>query len=112
MDDIFLLLVLGHFLADFGLQNQYVADNKAPGKPYWWWCMSAHCSIHSLMVFAFTGSIVCCSIEFFAHFIIDCLKCRKVIGYNLDQTLHILCKAAYVAMIALGLVFPIAIKYT
>ena len=39
--NLFLLLVMAHFVADFGLQNDRMAVEKCPGKgvtlPWQWW---------------------------------------------------------------------------
>lgn len=103
-------LVLAHALADYPLQNTYMALGKNPwGKERddlksnyarkWWHRMAAHCAIHAGLVMYFTGLWQLFVIEFIAHFIIDLFKCAKCIGSNTDQALHLLCKVIYVMVL-------------
>lgn len=96
LTDICIKLVGAHYLGDFALQSDFMAVNKAPGRPYWGQVMFAHCVIHAFMVYLVTGSWRCAALELVSHFIIDVAKCTGWIGFNQDQALHILCKAAYV----------------
>lgn len=88
-------LIIGHYLADFGLQNDYIATTKAPGSANWVHSMVAHCAIQALPVLYLTGSPLLTALEFGAHFGIDCLKCKGRIGFTIDQSLHLLCKLAW-----------------
>ena len=51
--NLFLLLVMAHFVADFGLQNDRMAVEKCPGKgvtlPWQWW-LGSHAAIHGFFV--------------------------------------------------------------
>lgn len=100
---MFLTLLFAHFLADYPLQGDFLARAKnrtapIPGVP-WWQAMTAHAGIHAGGVALVTGFWFLGVVEFVAHFAIDSAKCSGRIGYNTDQALHALCKAAYVAII-------------
>lgn len=116
------LLICGHAIADFSLQSEYMALGKnkwlpIPGTP-WYWPMTAHCLIHGFIVFSAITffltittllPIYSCSIiglifgvfEFSLHYVIDCIKCKKLINYDIDQILHIVCKIIYAIIILL-----------
>ena len=55
---LFALLAMGHFLGDFGLQNDRMAVEKCAGRdvtlPWQWW-LTAHAAIHGLLVARFDG---------------------------------------------------------
>ena len=98
---LFLLLMWGHWIADFPLQGPYLSEAKNPdgdlGKHgVWKHAMSAHCGIQAGFVLLFTGSIHCALLEFVVHFWIDYCKCKKWISYNTDQTMHVIAKIIYV----------------
>ena len=104
MIGMLILLLLGHALADYPLQGDFLAKAKnhtapIPGVP-WWQAMAAHCAIHAGFVFAITQSPALAVVEFVAHFATDRLKCAGRIGFNTDQAIHVACKVGYV--IALG----------
>ena len=55
---LFILLILGHFLADFPLQGDRMAVEKCPGKDVvlnWRWWLSAHAATHGFVVALLTG---------------------------------------------------------
>lgn len=103
-------LLAGHALADFPLQNDFIANNKnrhsipkgynpelhGPLQTIWPYVLSAHALVHGLMAFLATGSTTIGIIETCAHWVIDFLKCDKRFGIHTDQWLHIGCKVAYV----------------
>lgn len=98
--NLMIMLVLGHFLADFPLQGDKMAVEKCPGKDVtlnWRWWLSAHAGTHGFMVALLTGSPVLGLAEMVAHSLIDFGKCR--FGYKLivDQALHWACKIVWVA---------------
>lgn len=85
---------MAHFLCDFALQNDFVANFKARyvgerKNDMWVWVLSAHCAIHALPVFLLTKSIGLSVLMFVTHFIIDLMKCEKKISFNADQSLHL-----------------------
>jgi hypothetical protein len=101
---LFALLVVGHAVADYPLQGEFLAKAKnrfarVPGVP-WYQALGAHAAIHGGMVGCITGSLLLGVLEFVSHLVIDDLKCGKRIGYNADQALHVLCKLVWVALLA------------
>ena len=94
---LFLKLAMGHALADFALQNDFVAKYKShkSGADFWFWVLLAHSLIQGGMVYIITGNIVLGIIETILHGIIDFLKCEGVFGFHVDQTLHYICKLVY-----------------
>lgn len=92
----FLLLIIGHYLADFALQNDFTAKCKSPGSaPFWPHVMVAHCAIQAGPVLLVTGMWQLALAEFAAHFVIDFSKCSGFLTFNQDQALHIICKMAW-----------------
>lgn len=101
------LLIVGHALADYPLQGDFLARAKnrtapLPGVP-WWQALSAHAIIHGGFVGVITGSWLLGCAEAIWHWLIDDLKCRGKISFNTDQALHIAFKAlwAWIAWTAL-----------
>lgn len=92
--------VLGHVLADFPLQGEYLARQKnralADSTESWIVALSAHSIIHAGAVWLISGSLVFAGIELLLHATIDTAKCQNRIGYATDQLLHLACKALYV----------------
>lgn len=90
-------LIIGHFIADYALQSDYIAKAKNRNLPegkngIWEIVMAAHASIHAGFVFFFTGYLFLAVFEFIAHFVIDTRKCDGVLTYKQDQMYHIACK--------------------
>jgi len=104
--------LVGHALSDFVLQQQTMAISKSrhaeihktavKGFPDWYYWLGSHALIHGGAVFLISGSLLLGLIETVVHFIIDFCKCEQWIGLHLDQSLHILCKLAYVYVIYRG----------
>lgn len=91
-----LLLIFGHYLADFGFQNDFTAKFKAPGSaPFWVHVMVSHCAMQALSVLLVTNRWELAVAEFACHFVIDCNKCRGNLSFNQDQALHLMCRFAY-----------------
>lgn len=88
------LLLCGHALADYGLQTYWMSCNKGNQ-----WALVNHCLIHSLMVYLITNSLLLASMELGFHYVIDTLKWYKVINFNVDQTLHCICKILYLVLL-------------
>lgn len=110
----FFALVIGHAIADFPLQGEFLATGKNrrfllhlqdPSRPVsiWTVCMSAHCLVHSGAVWLITGSSLLAAIEFVIHWLIDFAKCEGKTSFHVDQLLHIICKAIYVIVAYAGL---------
>lgn len=111
-------LLVGHALADFALQNEWVARYKSPkhgvlGRSAWsrkkglhvvtetiWpWVLSSHALIHAGAVWLLTGSWTLGLLEFAFHAAIDLAKGSELIGFHGDQALHVACKFAWAGMI-------------
>lgn len=105
----FLLLALGHFMADYALQGDWLAAHKCPASsvegvaPHpWIYVMCGHAATHGLLVYLLVGHPLVALLEFVAHFLIDLAKCRQWFGIHLDQLLHLACKAAWTAGLLYG----------
>ena len=105
---IFALLVFGHLLADYPLQGDFLARGKfgIPGVPRVTILLS-HAAIHAGVVLVITGSLWLMLAEFLAHAAIDEAKIKGRLGqgeraFNIDQSLHIACKAMWCALLAGG----------
>jgi len=97
------LLIVGHALADYPLQGDFLAraKNRAapiPGVP-WYQGLVSHALIHAGFVGVITGSLLLACFELIAHCLIDDSKCMGRISYNADQALHVACKLLWVALI-------------
>ncbi|MCD1619150.1 DUF3307 domain-containing protein [Salipiger manganoxidans] len=104
LPEIFALLIAAHFLADYPLQGDFLAKGKnrlapIPGIPFWR-PLTAHAAIHGGFVGIITGSLWLGLAETVMHWRIDDAKCRGWISYNQDQALHVVCKVAWVALVA------------
>ena len=105
--NLFLLLSMGHFLGDFALQSDRMAQEKCAGAdstlPWWMWLI-AHGAIHGLIVAVLTGLPLLGLGEWVVHSGIDYGKCRHRYSLITDQVFHLICKAAWAALIVL--MFP------
>lgn len=102
---LLLALLVGHALADYPLQGDFLARAKnrfsaMPGVP-WYQALGAHAAIHGGFVAVITGYWWLGVAEAVAHAMIDDLKCRGAIGFNTDQALHAACKFSWVAVVLL-----------
>lgn len=97
--EMFALLAMGHFVCDFGLQNDRMAVEKCPGRdatlPWQWW-LTAHAGIHGFLVAVLTGLPLLGLAEWAVHALVDIGKCRGRYGLGVDQALHLLCKLVWV----------------
>ena len=108
--------LIGHALADFPLQGDFLSRGKNRNSPppaladgrggtpanLWVYLMSAHCLIHAGFVWVITGYAVLALAEFVLHWIIDVAKCEGHTTFATDQWLHVATKGAYVAILWLG----------
>ena len=104
MITLLILLLVGHALADYPLQGDFLAKAKLgtiPGIPGWY-ALAVHSTIHAGFVLWFTGVEELAAVEFVAHFVIDKLKINNRISFMVDQALRIACKLAYVAWVFHG----------
>ncbi len=112
---LFFALLIGHALADFPLQGEFIAlgknrhvpapmlaDGDKPPKHLWVYLMTAHALIHAGFVWVITGSAILAVAELIIHWIIDAAKCEGKTSFGTDQGLHVLTKVAYLVVIALG----------
>ncbi|WP_454056869.1 DUF3307 domain-containing protein [Cupriavidus sp. Marseille-Q8015] len=92
-------LLVGHVLADYPLQGDFLAtakDHTTPlGKVFWPHALGAHSMIHAGFVAFFTGSVVLGLAEAVIHAATDRLKCAKRISLNVDQGIHFVCKLVW-----------------
>lgn len=112
----FFLLCLGHFVADYPLQSDFIAKGKnrfrsvdpasiPPGqKPMtvWPWVLTAHAGTHGAAVFLVTGSAGLAAAEMVSHWLIDYGKCANRYGIHADQFMHIACKLLWAALLVSG----------
>jgi len=100
---LFLALLVSHALADFPLQGDYLARQKvrkdATSKSEWLIALSAHSVIQAGGVWLLTGSLALGVVEFILHWLIDLAKGEDKFGVVVDQSLHLLCKLAYVIIV-------------
>ncbi len=114
---LFFALTIGHVLADFPLQGEFLARGKnrhspapqlADGKespPHLWvYLMAAHCLIHAGFVWVITGSAFLGLAELVLHWVIDVMKCEDKTSFEVDQWLHMITKMIFVALIWAGLI--------
>lgn len=108
--ELFLALLVGHALADYPLQGDFLAKaknraNPIPGVP-WIHGLLPHAAIHGGFVGAITGSVWLGLAEFVVHCLIDDAKCTGKFGsdparaFNIDQALHVACKVVWVGILA------------
>lgn len=108
---LFFALIIGHALADYPLQGNFLALHK--NRHYrdasrelppclWVHCLLAHSLIHAGFVWVLTGRVFFAVAELLAHAFLDFIKCEKHTNFNLDQLLHMTCKALYVVALVQG----------
>jgi hypothetical protein len=108
---LFFALLIGHALADFPLQGQFLSTGKIRGqglqkltgiewpKGVWIYMLSMHALIHAGVVWCITGDIRFGVAELFLHWMIDWAKGENFTNFYVDQSLHISCKIAYVMIL-------------
>lgn len=100
---LFALLLFGHALADYPLQNDFMARGKNWNTPVvgvpWYHLLAAHSVIHGGLAGIATGSVVIGVLETVMHFFIDSLKNRGITSIHSDQALHLACKIAWALLI-------------
>lgn len=94
--ELALLLIGAHYVADFAMQNQYVADAKTdPKRPDWFHALTAHAAHHAVaagVALAVLGHPWVFGALYIGitHWIIDYGKSvRHWYGYHVDQALHL-----------------------
>ena len=100
---LFFALAIAHALADYPLQSGYMVEQKsrrqATNRSEWLVALIAHSLIQAGGVWLITGSMLLGGIELVLHAIIDTCKSEDKFGLLTDQTLHLLCKLAYVLVL-------------
>lgn len=104
---LFVAFAIMHALADFPLQGDYLAHQKsrkhATTRSDWIVALSAHSLIHAGGVWLISGSFAIAIAELILHSLIDMGKGEEKFGIAMDQLFHLLCKLAYVLVLANGL---------
>ena len=111
---MFFFLLAGHAFADFPMQNGPMATCKCrqandpiqASVPWYYW-LAAHSLVHGGVVsaivkwcgYSMDAAVLMGVLETFVHFLIDYCKCEKMFSILLDQFLHIVCKAFWVALL-------------
>lgn len=103
---LFAAFLVVHVLADFPLQGDYIAKQKArkhaDNNSVWIVALSAHSIIHAGGVWLVSGSLALGCVELVLHALIDIGKGEDKFDLVTDQLLHLACKALYVAAITAG----------
>ena len=93
------LMIVGHYLADYPLQGNFLAEaknrNTVLGKEHWVHALTAHSMIHAGFVAMVTGNMWLGLAEAVAHGLTDFLKCEGKLSLNQDQAIHIGCKVIW-----------------
>lgn len=105
---LFAVLVFGHALGDYPLQNDFMAHGKNWNTPVagvpWYHLLAAHSVIHGGLAGLATGSVVIGILETIMHFAIDSLKNRGITSIHSDQALHIACKIVWALLVVANVV--------
>ena len=103
---IFFALAVVHALADFPLQGNFIASQKArssaDSQGEWIVALGAHSLIHAGGVWLVTGSLTLGAVELVLHALIDLGKGERKFGFLTDQALHLACKLGYTVLIVTG----------
>lgn len=100
LPQLFAALIIGHAIADYPLQGDFLAKAKNHKDPIpgidWWIALTMHCLMHGGMVWAITGEFWLGVSEFAVHWYIDWLKCEGATSFKQDQAAHVACKVFWV----------------
>ena len=104
--EIFVWMLIGHALADYPLQGDFLSRAKnrtapIPGIP-WQQALFNHVVIHGAFVAFLTGIWWLFFAEAVIHWFTDDAKCRGKIDFNTDQAIHWACKALWFAIAVWG----------
>jgi len=111
--DLLFWLIVGHCLADYPLQGDFLArakNHKTPvlaanGQPFpWQLALAAHALIHGGMVALITRSIAAGVTETVLHLWCDYETSDGRNSYWGDQCIHLVHKIVYVLLIAHGII--------
>ena len=110
--ELLLLCFAAHFVADFPLQNSYMATMKREifRHPHGFWVLTAHAATHFFIIALISDSLIIASIVGITHWCIDFLrgsywlaeklhrKDKELFPIHLDQFLHLLIIALSLAL--------------
>ena len=112
---LFFALLIGHAIADYPMQGGFLATAKdrhsdsgalfgerLPPRFLWVHALTAHALVHAGAVWLITGSALLALVEAVLHWLIDFAKCEGWTSFGFDQMLHIVCKAVYAVVLAVG----------
>lgn len=105
MIDPLLWMLIGHAVADYPLQGDWLSKAKnrklelVPGQTIYPLALLSHAAIHAGAVKLATGSWLLAGAELLAHTEIDDAKCKGLLSYNADQLLHLACKVVWFAVL-------------
>lgn len=98
---IFSAMLAGHYIADRVLQPGWLSQHKrSDALLNRWQALALHGVAHGFFVAIITGSALLALAEAMAHAAIDRGRGRGWYGMGTDQALHVLCKLAWVAALA------------
>jgi Protein of unknown function (DUF3307) len=103
-------LIGAHCFFDYAGQGDFMSKAKnstvpIPGVP-WQTILAAHCAIHGAAVALITGIWWLFLLEAVAHWITDNAKCQNKISFNVDQVIHLACKALWLSIWWLKETYP------
>jgi hypothetical protein len=106
---LFFALLIGHALADFPWQGEYLArfknrhhpgqDIRGHSETVWPYVLTAHALIHAGVVWLITGSFFLGLLEFVLHWVIDLAKNEGWSNFHIDQGLHVATKVLIVVLL-------------
>jgi len=102
IETLFLLLA-AHWLADYPLQGDFLAQAKAKG-PLRIYHLVAHAGIQGAAVYVVTGSVMLGLAEWAIHTATDEAKTRNWISFSQDQVIHVGCKVVWAVLLYLSVV--------
>lgn len=109
--NLFFALMIGHALADYPLQGDFIAlhknrhyidEQRVLPAGIWIHCLLAHSLIQAGFVWMISGRVIFAVVELVLHLSFDFLKCEKVTGFQTDQALHAATKAIFVIALLQG----------
>lgn len=113
-------MVIGHVVADYPLQGQFLAMGKNRNldatilfggarvpRGLWIHLLTAHSLVQAGVLWVITGSLTLALIELVAHWVIDFAKCEGWTNFHVDQALHVACKLVYAGILVAGWGFPL-----
>ena len=93
MIELLYKLIVCHFIGDYVLQNDFIAQTKGKN----WWHLIAHCFLYTVPFAILFGIDWRLGVILGLHIVVDTLKARlKRIGYAVDQIIHIATLGIYV----------------